>query len=449
MVATRRLNVFLDGVFIGQVEQSPQGQLSFSYDDAYREVPDATPLSMSIPLNGGRHGNKTVRAFLDGLLPDSQPARERWGQQYGVSPNNPFALLTHIGRDAAGAVQILPPEVDASDASERRGDIEWLSNNDFANIARELAEHGEDWDPGRFGGRWSLAGAQPKIALFRDPDTQQWGIPNDSTPTNCIVKPALRAFDQHHINEALCLRAAQYAGMLTADVDLVEVADVQAIISHRYDRAQNDDGRWVRVHQEDMCQALSVHPSLKYQSEGGPGVASIGALLQRLAIDDRTVSTERFFKGLAFNVLIGGTDAHAKNYSLVLIGNRVQVAPLYDVASAACYSQFERLAAAMKIGKHWKLLDVGTEDWERAGRHLALPPGQAEAWVDEMRGDLDRAFAEAVASLPAGAQGEASAMAERIVEHVHGAWRPNLDRDPRYTFAVDRPADGTEGRPRG
>jgi serine/threonine-protein kinase HipA len=165
------LRVFLDGVPIGEVQQTTQGALSFTYDEDYRADPDATPLSLSMPLGAGRHTNKVVRAYLDGLLPDSDAARERGGRQYAANPRNPFSLLRHVGRDAAGAVQILPPEVDAPDSAERIGDIEWLSDDDFAALAHELAAHGEEWDPGRFGGRWSLAGAQPKIALFQDSET--------------------------------------------------------------------------------------------------------------------------------------------------------------------------------------------------------------------------------------------------------------------------------------
>ncbi len=125
------------------------------------------------------------------------------------------------------------------------------------------------------------------------------------------------------LNETLCLRAGHEAGLAAAEVSLVEVADVEAIISHRYDRFQRPEGgRWMRLHQEDLCQALAVHPSQKYQNQGGPGVAEVADLLTRLPLDDRIRSAERFFKALAFNVLIGGTDAHAKNYSLVLIGPR-------------------------------------------------------------------------------------------------------------------------------
>lgn len=429
---TRALDVYLDGVPIGQVEQTPQGALSFNYHDDYRHSAEATPLSLSMPLGVQRHASKPVRAFLEGLLPDSVPARARWARQYGVSANNPFALLVHVGRDAAGAVQILPSGEDSSDAARLFGDVEWLTDDDFAAMAHDLAEGGQEWDPGRFGGKWSLAGAQPKIALHRDPETGRYGIPRDSTPTNCIVKPSFAGFSRHHVNEALCLTAADQAGLLTAKVSLVDVADVQALVSHRYDRTYRG-GRWRRVHQEDMCQALSVPPDRKYQSEGGPGVADIGLLLQRLPLQDRTISTERFFKALAFNVLIGGTDAHAKNYSLVLIGARAQLAPLYDIASQACYPSHERLVSPMRIGKHWKFLDVVATDWKTVARQLDVRPEQALEWVEELQVEVPAAFERAVKLLPS-VREEAARMAERIVDHAAGSWRPDFQHDPRRTL---------------
>lgn len=426
-MAPRTLRAYLDGTPIGTVTQSSHGALGFAYEDAYTGQAEPTPLSLSMPILSPRHRDKAVRAYLEGLLPDSEGARQRWAREYNVSPNNPFALLTHVGRDAAGAIQILPHGLDPADARARSGDIQWLSAADLSDLARDLTAHQSDWNPGRFEGRWSLAGAQPKIALFRDRKSGRFGIPRDSTPTTVILKPALVGYARHHINEALCQRAAREAGLLAAESELMQTGEVQVLISTRYDR-RHDGTMWHRVHQEDMCQALSVRPVLKYQSDGGPGVADIADLLNRLPIEDRAVNAERFFKALIYNVLVGGTDAHAKNYSLVLIGSRAQVAPMYDAASAAPYDQRDRLRSSMMIGEHWKMLDVNNSDWVKVGRRLGISAEQATAWVEELRNELPDAFERAVASLPLSARPEAERMAERIIEHVAGTWKPTLPR---------------------
>lgn len=141
------LHVFLDGDRVGTLSQARQGSLGFVYDEDSLALADATPLSLSIPVHAGVHANRVVRAFLEGLLPDNQAVRERWGATNGVSANNTFALLRHVGRDAAGAVQILPAEAASTDAAQRCGDIEWLPDEQFVTLVRDLAKHRTDWNP--------------------------------------------------------------------------------------------------------------------------------------------------------------------------------------------------------------------------------------------------------------------------------------------------------------
>ncbi|MBK8460127.1 MAG: type II toxin-antitoxin system HipA family toxin [Micropruina sp.] len=411
------LLVYLDGDYLGLITQTRQGSLGFTYDPGYLERDRPTPLSLSMPVTAEQKPNRIVRAFLEGLLPDNQAVRERWGTAFGVSANNPFALLRHVGRDAAGAVQILPPGEASDDAAHRTGDIAWLTDEDFLGIVRSLAEH-RDWDPERQAGRWSLAGAQSKVALFRDPSTGMWGIPQDATPTTHIIKPAIPGLDNHHINEVLCQRAATELGLAAASCELVDFGDVRAIVSTRYDRRHNSSGQLRRVHQEDLCQALAVHPSQKYQADGGPGIGEIADLFARLGVADRPATAQRFFDGLVYNVLIGGTDAHAKNYSMLLHGQRAQLAPLYDLASAVVYPSDRPLESSMKVGAHRTMREISSSDWARAGQRLGIGADAAVSRVLELRNALPMALDAAVASLPASAQGRARGLTEQIGEHA-------------------------------
>lgn len=415
---TVELCVYLDGVRIGTLSQTRQGALGFVYDNDYLAQPDPTPLSRSVSLRDGTHSNRVVRAFLEGLLPDNHAVRERWGAMYGVSANNPFALLRHVGRDAAGAVEILPADVASSDALGRSGEVEWLTEAEFLILVRDLAAHRSDWNPGRQTGRWSLAGAQSKVALHRHATNLTWGIPRDSTPTTHIVKPALDGFDDHHINEVLCQHTARYLELPAAASELIEIGDVRAIVSTRYDRACDEQGRLHRLHQEDLCQALSVNPSQKYQADGGPGVGEIADLFARLGLADRQASTQRFFDALVFNVLIGGTDAHAKNYSLLLRGSRAQLAPLYDLASAVAYPSDLPMKSSMKIGEHWRMRGISRQDWVRTGQRLGLNADAVEARVSELRTALPTALDAAVASLPSDTRDRARRLANMISEYA-------------------------------
>ncbi|CAM3160532.1 HipA domain-containing protein [Nocardioides dubius] len=185
--------------------------------------------------------------------------------------------------------------------------------------------------------------------------------------------------------------------------------------------------------------ALSVHPSQKYQSDGGPGVGEISDLFRPLAEEDRSDSAERFFAYLAFYAMIGGTDAHAKNYSMLLSGSRARLAPLYDVASAACYPQHDHLRAPMKLGRATTFLDVTEKDWERVGQRLGMPSGWATETVKLLQDQLPAAFEAAIQALPESAREVAQQQAERIVEHVERRWVPDQEVDPSRVLPVATP----------
>jgi serine/threonine-protein kinase HipA len=410
--------VYLDGCRIGTLTQTSRGALGFSYLGSYLGTTVPTPLSLSMPTTRVAHPHKAVHAYLEGLLPDSQDVRERWGRMYGVSARNPYALLSHVGRDAAGAVQILPPGVDSDDAASQRGDIERLSLDDLDQLLSELTRHRTDWNPGRRAGRWSLAGAQSKIALHQDPDGA-WGIPLDATPTNRIVKPALAHLPDHHVNEALVQRTATQLGLPAAAVDVIETRNAHAFVAHRYDRAADSNGRMRRLHQEDLCQALAVHPSKKYQEDGGPSVGDVADLFSRLVIDDRDRNRQDFLDALAYNVLIAGTDAHAKNYSLLLASDRARLAPWYDMASLVATGEMVGVvASALKIGDHWDMRQIRARDWASVGRRLSLSADKAVERVFELRTELPAALDRAVRTLPELTHSRAERMAARIAEHA-------------------------------
>jgi serine/threonine-protein kinase HipA len=150
-----------------------------------------------------------------------------------------------------------------------------------------------------------------------------------------------------------------------------------AIVIERYDRVTQDDDHIARVHQEDVCQALGVMPTSKYQSEGGPRPADITKLLrEHSSRAQEDIGT--FVDALVFNWLIGGTDAHAKNYSLLHgSGGQLRLAPLYDIASALPYDQLDekKLKLAMRIGREYLLSNIGLRQWQQVEGELRLQAG--------------------------------------------------------------------------
>ncbi|WP_158928282.1 type II toxin-antitoxin system HipA family toxin [Acidisphaera sp. S103] len=350
---------------VGTVRQD-RGRLAFEYAESWRNAPAAYPLSLSMPLAAAHHGHASIAPYLWGLLPDSEFILSQWGQRFHVSPRNPFALLTHVGEDCAGAVQFVRPDRLEAFLSTTHGDIEWLTEADVANRLRRLQADASAWRAPQDTGQFSLAGAQPKTALVFD--GQRWGVPSGREPTTHILKPATGRMDGHAQNEHLCLSLARALGLPAARSEVMTFEDVTAIVVFRYDRIRPAGTTHAyRVHQEDFCQALRVHPAQKYQNQGGPGPKPMVDLLRANASGQRPDrDVETFLDALILNWLIGGSDAHAKNYSILIgSGGLVRLAPLYDVASVLAYPDVQprKATLAMKIGNTYRLHDIGLPEW--------------------------------------------------------------------------------------
>jgi serine/threonine-protein kinase HipA len=327
---TSELIALLGGQVVGRVRRDARGRLTLVYDRSWQEAPDAYPLSLSMPLTAQEHGPVVVDAFLWGLLPDNEIVLQRWGQRFQVSPRSAFALLSHVGEDCAGAVQLVPPDRLEAVQSGGRGQVQWLDEHDIAERLRRLREDHAAWRLQRDVGQFSLAGAQPKTAFLLA--NGRWGIPSGRMPTTHILKPPTGGFDGHAENEHVCLALARAVDLPAATSQVLRFEKEIAIAVERYDRRRLGN-RVMRVHQEDVCQALAILPTRKYQNEGGPGVSTVVELL-RTHSSAREEDIRSFVDAVGFNWLIAGTDAHAKNYSLLIAGGpRVRLAPLYDLAS--------------------------------------------------------------------------------------------------------------------
>ena len=390
---TEALVVILGDEVAGTITRLAGGKLRFDYDEAYRSRPGVTPLSVSMPVQVQSHPDRVITPWLWGLLPDNDAVLARWARQFQVSTSSPFSLLgTPIGRDCAGAVRFaIPDEVDQ--ALSRPGEIAWLTREEVAERLRDLWQDSTAWLGRGFTGQFSLAGAQSKTALLhRD---RRWGVPSGSTPTTHILKPAITGLDDHDLNEHLCLDAARRTGLLTVRTQVARFGAESAVAVERYDRRIAGDDI-IRVHQEDVCQALSVPPAGKYQNEGGPGPREVARLLRRVIPPGvAEAAVWRFAEALIWNWLIAGTDAHAKNYSILLAGDQVRLAPLYDISSALPYGIHEKkLRLAMKTGRDYSVFP-GRNTWQYAAADLGLPADELTARAREVTAHAPDAFAEA------------------------------------------------------
>ncbi len=302
----------MDGVVAGTLSRGSSG-LQFVYANGYSD--SATPLSLSMPTSRATHPDASVTPWLWGLLPDDPDVLRRWGREFEVPANSPFSLLaTPIGEDCAGGVQFASFER-AEQLLANDGEIRWIDALEVGARLKALRSDRASWLGPALTGQWSLAGAQAKLAL-RCVD-RRWGETSGVEPTTHILKPAVMLED-HELNEHLCLSAARMAGLPTAHSQVLAFGDQIALVVERYDRIEVA-GRLRRVHQEDLIQALGLHPSQKYQADGGPGVAQIGELFSTQLPGDRAEdAARRFADALAWNWIRGDRRAREELLAVAL-----------------------------------------------------------------------------------------------------------------------------------
>ena len=399
------------------------GRLSFAYAPDWLVLPQATALSQSLPLQAEPFGDHQTRPFFAGLLPEGQ-MRRLIAQQFQVSGQNDFALLDHIGGECAGAVTFLEPgqalpQTNGTGATGAEGDVEWLSDQKLIALLDELPRRpmlaGDD------GLRLSLAGAQDKLPVVVDesgPGTVRIGLPRNGAPSSHILKPAIHAVEDSVANEGFCMLLAHLMGLRPASARIHKVQGRAFLLVERYDRVLKGDAQHQpqlqRLHQEDFCQALGVVPELKYQNEGGPGLAQCFALL-RSVTRPSAPQVLRLLDGVIFNALIGNHDAHGKNFSLLYGGRSPVLAPFYDLLATAMYPQLTP-KMAMKIGSKYRFSELEARYWEQFAEESGLAKAATRRRLQQLATELPLAARKLQAAPEHGFAG--NAVVEQIVQLI-------------------------------
>jgi len=411
----RRLNVWMNGVLVGEWSVGRSGHHAFQYRDGWREHPKSRPLSLSLPFTAdGRLEGAAVEHYFDNLLPDNDAIRQRLGVRFRRRQADAFALLQAIGRDCVGAVQLLPPEAPAPDV--RRLDHEPLSDDQvealLAGLGVDMGASGDDDDF-----RISIAGAQEKTALLNV--NGQWSRPRHSTPTTHIFKPPIGVTPGRQLdlslspeNEWLCSRVLHALGLPVAACQVERFGERRALVVTRFDRQwQAEPSCVLRLPQEDFCQALGCASADKYQANGGPGMDDCLRVLKggtRYADDGRVFLLAQ----LAF-WLLAAIDGHAKNFSVFLLpGGRYHLTPLYDVLSAwpildtgphsLSYKKVKMAMAVRGDTAHYRLAEILPRHWQAVAQRSGIPGLWDEmcAMVDRVPQALDAVCSELPAGFP-------------------------------------------------
>lgn len=364
---------------VAGVLEATGARTDLTYSDGWLGLGGAYPLSQSLPLRPGPHTGAPVVNFLWGLLPDNARTLDIWARQFQVSVRNPVGLLSRVGEDCAGAVQFVREERldDVLGLAKKPEAIEWLDEAELERRIRHLSKDAGAARESASEGQFSLSGAQAKTALFFDRARKRWGIPQGRTPTTHILKPVSNELDGFAENEHFCLSLARRIGVAAAGTEWRSFGGIPTLIAERYDRVQVA-GRWRRVHQEDCCQAVGLHPGSKYENEGGPGFARIMSLLE--SSDQPNADRDRLMKVACLVFLLAATDAHSKNFSLLYSRGvdraGMRLAPLYDIASAWPYPRrisSQKMKLAMRVGRYYRVRDIQPRHFEELAKACRYP----------------------------------------------------------------------------
>ncbi|MFO1114318.1 MAG: type II toxin-antitoxin system HipA family toxin [Beijerinckiaceae bacterium] len=400
------LHVYQNNFLVGRLSKEVSGAITFQYDAGWLERKAAFPISLSLPFRDGPYRGAPVAAFFENLLPDSELLRRKVADRVGAASSDAYGLLAAIGADCVGALQFVQGDDEVADTQGISG--EPVDDDAVERILKNLARAplGLDRDD-EF--RISLAGAQEKTALLYL--NGQWLRPRGATPTTHILKPQIG--EVHGIdmansveNEFYCLRLLSAFGLPVAKADMRVFGATKALVVRRFDRRWTKDDRLLRLPQEDCCQSLSVPPSHKYESDGGPGIADIIRLLG--GADDPAHDRSVFFKAQILFWLIGATDGHAKNFSLHLLpGGAYRLTPLYDVLTAqpsleARQVRRNQMKLAMSVGstRHYRMDEIHGRHFVETGARAGLPRKLMVEAIEAIADTAHKALAVVESELP-------------------------------------------------
>ena len=396
------LAVLIGGEAAGSLDLSGS-QPSFEYAPPYAQR-GGPPLSIRFPLSGMRAAGEELRWWLEGLLPDDTDTIRSLRREHGLRGGDYLRLLgTPMGADCAGAVQFCPPEGVDHLLSET-GSEEPITEGEIAEWLRRIRINpgNRAFRVGRADSGFSLAGAQPKVAVRRSPDGG-WVVPDGPIPTTHIIKLARQdSFANEAVTEHLVMEAVRRIGVAAARTKPAHFNGVEVLVVERFDRS--DDGS-ARIHQEDFCQALGYRPDRKYEHEGGPAPDEIARGLRRADPAAADANVGRFRDALLCQWLVASIDGHAKNHSVMLLGQgTARLAPVYDLNSWLPYRQTTptpMLRMAMRVGSDFAL---GSADAPEAMRLTAERLGLSHAETAERAAELAAKFPwaldDAIGSLP-------------------------------------------------
>lgn len=414
------LSVFIEicgkSQYVGMLSGTDSRDICFAYADAYLENPLAHPISISLPLEEKSFDARRTRIFFEGLLPEGF-TKKCVARSMHADESDYIAILARLGRECLGAVKI----VDTSEELISPQYRELADAEVFALASEGASESAEIVTKSHL----SLTGASGKVGLYYDDVNGKWYLPIGEAPSTHIVKQSHVRLKKIVTNEQLCLLTAKQLGIEVPESFIVTTdGDEENVLfaTKRYDRIFSGEDRMLnslpvphRLHQEDFAQALGIASDDKYEKENQDYLKRLFEMIRLHSADPMTDSL-KLWDICVFNFLIGNTDNHIKNLSLLYSEDlkSIRLAPAYDIVSTMIYkSSTEHMA--LGINGIYNINEVTRESFEKAASQVGLGAKIAIRRFDAMAEEFENALSDAAQILTSQGFSAAKEIAEVIL----------------------------------
>ncbi|MBE5970679.1 MAG: type II toxin-antitoxin system HipA family toxin [Lachnospiraceae bacterium] len=382
---------------VGVISGNDYNDATFSYDEDYLNSDEAAPISISMPLQEEKFDSSKTRNYFEGLLPEgfSRRAVAEWIK---TDEKDYLTILGQLGKECLGAVRIIENEKNDKAAYEK------LSLEEVKKLASEGATKSTQI---LLKTHLSLTGASGKVGLYYDEENDGWYLPKGDAPSTHIVKQSHVRLDKIVINEQLCTMAAKNVGIDVPKSFIINVGKGRdediLFATERYDRVMSKTNigklaRPYRLHQEDFAQALGIAAEQKYEHEKSGYLRQMFDLLRKKSanpIEDQ----KKMLDIIIFNYLIGNTDSHIKNYSLLYDKSLkyVRLAPAYDMVATRIYGGSSEMS--FYYGDEIELEKIKRKSFETLAEEVGLSTKTVLSAFDNIADKLEKAFEDAAKEL--------------------------------------------------
>lgn len=302
---------------VGIITGNDSSDACFEYLPEYLNNRDAAALSISLPLREEPYSALQTSRFFEGLLPEGF-TRRSVAQWMHVDENDYLSILHGLGRECLGAVCI------TEEGEELEASYEPITEIQVRELAAEGATKSAELVTKS---HLSLTGASGKVGLYYAAEQNRWFLPWGTAPSTHIVKQSHVRLDGIVTNEQLALSTAAKCGIAIPRSFIINTGAGEEhevlFATERFDRVFSDPAQMIndlprplRLHQEDFAQAMGIPASQKYEKDSSGHMKGMFDILRRYS-SDPVQDQLRLWDIIVFNYLIGNTDAHIKNFSLL------------------------------------------------------------------------------------------------------------------------------------